>query len=399
MLLLLLIACGPPVYTCTDPLPAHEPDTSNLRLHQEGTRLIGVDGAEIKLDSVNLGGWLLWESWIWGRPLDLLHLDRQSESHMLARLTELYGSDEAAKFRTRLDEDLITDADLAAIAALGFSTVRLPLNHTVVEDPARLAIVDALLDSAAVEGIQVVLDLHAAPGGQADLFTADPDATLLWDDPEAQAATVELWGVLAARYAGNPAVVGYDLLNEPLPPDEAVYLALLRDIIAAVRAQDPDTLLIVEGTAFSRDFRPFTERLDENMAYEAHLYTSMDGRAIDRVAGFAELQTCHDIPVWLGEFGEDQPEDVAALWEAADVAGLAGTAFWPWKKVPTGNPGLGEIEPPEDWLTLLDDLTAAEGKPGHLERAVAESALQGFLEAAAPDVMTVNAEMAGALHK
>ncbi len=397
MLLLLLVGCGPPVYTCTDPLPANQPNVSNPRVHEEGTQLIGPDGSEVKLDGVNLGGWLLWESWIWGRPLDLLHLDRQSESHMLGRLTELYGADEAATFRSRLDAELMTEADLAAIAALGFTTVRLPLNHTVVDDPARLATVDALLDAATANGLQVVLDLHAAPGGQADLFTADPDATLLWDDPKAQTATVEVWRTLAARYAANPAVVGYDLLNEPIPPDEAAYVALLADIIAAIRAEDPDTLMIVEGTAFARDFRPFTERLDENMAYEAHLYTSMDSRALDRVGGFAELQTCHDAPVWLGEFGEDQPTNVASLRDAADAAGLAGTSFWPWKKVPTSNPGLGEITAPDDWLTLLDDLTAADGTSGKLDRSQADAALDGFLAAAVPDQLTMNPDMVTAL--
>jgi len=398
LLSLLLLACGPPIYTCTDPLPRQVPDPSSPRLHQDGQRLVAPDGSEVHLDGVNLGGWLMWEAWIWGRTLQLTHLDRQSESHMLLRLTELYGAQAAATFQGRIDAELVTQADLAAIADLGMVAVRLPLNHTVVEDPARLVVVDRLLDAAEAEGLWVVLDLHAAPGGQANLFTADPDPVLLWDDTDAQDQTVADWRTLAARSADHPAVAGYDLLNEPQPPDDAVYLDLLGRIIAAVREEDPDTLIIVEGTSYARDFRPFTTRLDENMAYEAHLYTALDGAALQRPDGFSELARCHDTPVWLGEYGEDQPDQVGDLRQAIAGANLAGAAFWPWKKVLDGRyPGLEEIQAPADWDPLMEDLTAKTGKAGHLDWTQAQAALDGFLAAAEPQALHLDAEMAAAI--
>src|SRR3546814_7990770 len=78
--------------------------------------------------------------------------------------------------------------------------------------------IDALIDWARANQIYVILDLHAAPGGQGtDLPIADrdPDAPSLWDSAENQRRTVALWRKLAARYADEPWVGGYDILNEP----------------------------------------------------------------------------------------------------------------------------------------------------------------------------------------
>src|SRR3546814_8856147 len=78
--------------------------------------------------------------------------------------------------------------------------------------------IDALIDWARANQIYVILDLHAAPGGQGtDLPNADrdPDAPSLWDSAENQRRTVALWRKLAARYADEPWVGGYDILNEP----------------------------------------------------------------------------------------------------------------------------------------------------------------------------------------
>ena len=64
----------------------------------------------------------------------------------------------------------------------------------------------------------VILDLHAAPGGQgSDLAISDRDPAQpsLWDSAENQRRTVALWREIARRYADNPWVGGYDILNEP----------------------------------------------------------------------------------------------------------------------------------------------------------------------------------------
>src|SRR3546814_2320941 len=82
----------------------------------------------------------------------------------------------------------------------GFNSIRLPMHYNLLLDetaPAGMdrwkedgfARIDALIDWARANQIYVILDLHAAPGGQGtDLPIADrdPDAPSLWDSAENQ---------------------------------------------------------------------------------------------------------------------------------------------------------------------------------------------------------------------
>jgi aryl-phospho-beta-D-glucosidase BglC (GH1 family) len=64
----------------------------------------------------------------------------------------------------------------------------------------------------------LILDLHAAPGGQGnDLNIADRDSTKpsLWQSEANRTKTIELWRTLAERYKDEPNIGAYDILNEP----------------------------------------------------------------------------------------------------------------------------------------------------------------------------------------
>ena len=64
--------------------------------------------------------------------------------------------------------------------------------------------------------LYVVLDLHAAPGGQNPWHFCDSDGTArLWEEPDKYwPLTIKLWKEIAGRYADDPMILGYDLLNE-----------------------------------------------------------------------------------------------------------------------------------------------------------------------------------------
>ena len=64
----------------------------------------------------------------------------------------------------------------------------------------------------------MILDLHAAPGGQGnDLNIADrdPSTPSLWDSEANKQKTIALWRKLATRYVNEPFIGGYDIINEP----------------------------------------------------------------------------------------------------------------------------------------------------------------------------------------
>jgi hypothetical protein len=325
-------------------------------VHRQGRRLVDGAGRPIALKGVNLGGAFLWEAWIFGGKLSLFKLKDQAESHVRDGLAQLLGPEATAAFSDVVYDQMAADADLRAIAAHGFNVVRVPLNHRLLETPQGFGVVDRLLDRAEAHGVYVILDLHGAPGGQSKYFIADPDATLLWSSEAAKAATVALWRAIAARYRDRAIVAGYDLLNEPDPPDGAALVALYERIVAAVRAVDAKHLVILEGSKAAQDFSMFSRPLDDNQAYSFHLYTWFGGDPVAKVRGYAAIAARDAVPVWCGEFGENEAPAIRRQLAVFDdpLAGVAGWAFWTWKKVRNRYPPLHEILATPSWRSTID---------------------------------------------
>ena len=64
----------------------------------------------------------------------------------------------------------------------------------------------------------VVIDMHQAPGGQTGTNIDDSYGyPWLYDSPGDQAELIDIWKRIADQYKDEPAVLGYDLLNEPIP--------------------------------------------------------------------------------------------------------------------------------------------------------------------------------------
>ena len=169
---------------------------SNPMLHRQGTKIVDEHGAEIHLRGVNLGGWLLWEGWMFGKGI------LTSETTILTRLQKGVGRRETEEFRTAVYDNFITEDDIEKIAQAGFTCVRLPLHHGLFDGDRGWKILDRLLGWCERKRVYVVLDLHAVPGGQSTLGMADPgDARhLVWVSEENQKRTAAIWKSIAARY-------------------------------------------------------------------------------------------------------------------------------------------------------------------------------------------------------
>ena len=60
------------------------------------------------------------------------------------------------------------------------------------------------------------------------------------------------WLFAAETFADNPAVIGYDLLNEPFG-DEVTEIGLLyQDVAQRIRKRDPNGILFIEPQVFRR---------------------------------------------------------------------------------------------------------------------------------------------------
>ncbi len=77
--------------------------------------------------------------------------------------------------------------------------------------------IDTLLTWCEENEMYLILDLHAAPGGQSAGGIADynPSNPSLWESEVNKNYTVELWKTLAERYDDEEWIGGYDLINEP----------------------------------------------------------------------------------------------------------------------------------------------------------------------------------------
>ena len=320
-----------------------------------GTDIVDGNGRPLLLRGVGLGNWLLPEGYMW-KFGDGLASPREIE----ARIERLIGAEAAADFWKRFRDVFLAEEDIARIAALGFDHVRLPINSRVVLGPSAedgFALIDRAIEWCERHGLWILLDLHGAPGGQTgtnidDSPNGKPE---LFMDERYQRQTVDLWREIARRYRDRPAVLGYDLLNEPLPEQwQHVYprelIALYKEITAAIREVDPDHLIMYEGPQWSTDVSVFTEVLDPNSVLQFHRYWCAPERA--SISDYLEIRDRLGIPVYMGEGGENTAEWIYTATRLYEQHGI-GWNFWPWKKLDTRTSPMS-APVPDGWSRIAD---------------------------------------------
>lgn len=332
-----------------------------VRAH-EG-RLVDGAGHDLLLRGVGLGNWMLPEGYMWR-----FGPGAESPREIEALVARLLGSEGAASFWTGFRDAFVSEADIVRIAHSGFDHVRLPINARVVQNPdgsmiaEGLELVDRLIRWCRTHGLWVLLDLHGAPGGQTGTNIDDslgrPD---LFFDERHRANTLLLWRALAERYAGDTTVLGYDLLNEPLPnawqhtfADELV--ALYRDLTREIRAVDRDHLIMYEGSHWATNWSIFTEVWDENSALQFHKYWSSPDRA--SIAPFLEARERLGLPIYMGEGGENTLPWLYTAFRLYESEGI-GWNFWPWKKIETVT-SPASIVPPRGWDEVIAAIPGGE---------------------------------------
>ena len=250
---------------------------------------------------------------------------------------------------------------------LGFNTIRLPFSSEMLHTTAApngidfnknpdlqglsaLQIMDKIVDYAGQLGLKIILDHHRSNAG-----AGTSDNGLWYDSQYTQAAWINDWKMLAARYAGDPAVIGADLHNEPYngtwggggANDWALAAETAGNAIGTVNA---NWLIFVEGVGTYkgesywwggnlmgvRD-RPIDLALDDKLVYSAHDYpNSVYKQPWFQGADFpANLPAKFDqmwgyiykegiAPVWIGEFGTKLVDPKDAPWLEAITSYLGG---------------------------------------------------------------------------
>jgi endoglucanase len=320
----------------------------------------------IQLKGVNLGGWLLWEGWIWGGGFT-------KESEIKNNLTKIAGENEVKQFHADVYRNFINENDIKAISELGLNVVRIPFNHRLFDSTYSTVngwqIMDSLLYWCEKHHVYAVLDMHGAPGGQSGLFIADPVRPNLWKSQVWKQQTINLWMRIASRYKDKKIVAGYDLLNEPIPPKNQDLNELYNEIVKAIRSVDMNHMLIIEGSNFAKEFSFFTKLPDNNMMFSFHIYTWFGGEPKEKLLEFAKLRERLDVPVWCGEWGENNYDVLQKTLDAfaLPVNGFSGWCFWTWKKVPNNYAALNAINVTTSWRDVITwcGQPSVKKMPGH----------------------------------
>lgn len=356
--------------------------TSQL-LKTSGQKIVNDKGENIQLRGLGLGGWMLQEGYM------LKTADFAGPQYKIKeKIAELIGEDGMNEFYQAYLKNGITKQDIDLLAKSGFNSIRLPMHYNlytlpIEKEPVKgkdtwleegFKMTDDLLQWCTDNKIYLILDLHAAPGGQGnDVNISDNDKSKpsLWESEENQRKTVALWKKLAERYKDNPWIGGYDLINEPNinftgknpnGTDEmsnAPLWKLQKDITAAIRAVDKKHMIFIEGNGWGNNYNGLPALWDNNMAFSFHKYWNYND---DQTLKFAlDLREKHNVPIWLGETGENSNVWFTELIQLLDKHNI-GYAFWPMKKI-DNIAGIANVKITPEYEKLLEYWKKGGEKP------------------------------------
>ncbi|WP_275078785.1 cellulase family glycosylhydrolase [Mycolicibacterium mucogenicum] len=288
------------------------------------------------------------------------------------------------------------EADAEFLAANGFNVVRLGVIWAGVEptpgeyNAAYIASIQQTVNMLAAHGIYTIIDMHqdlysASLGGEGApewatktgglpnvnagfpaSYYLSPAQTAAWDNfwNNSKASNglglqdnyAAAWQYVAAAFAGNNAVIGFDIMNEPFPGTSWLPTLLgspffayqeltpmYRQVASAIRSVDPNAALLVEPA------NPAVSEVGAILGLPLQLGTIDDPNVIlafhDYCAGSATASFCgwlasqqantaqayakaHQIPVIMNEFGASNAKsDLYAEMNAAN-ANLMSWAVW-----------------------------------------------------------------------
>ena len=181
--------------------------------------------------------------------------------------------------------DTLLQADLFALLAqtdanvirLGFSIDSPNPSPPTPQNPlapytANLATLDAALPLARAAGLKIVLCAAETYGWSPALFQGSAAELAIYREHLAT-----FWTAIARRYLNEPAIVAYDLLNEPATDyfsQGAWYDNVLPAAIAAVRRVNPSIWLMVESEYWGQagNFADMPLINDPYVIYSFHMY-------------------------------------------------------------------------------------------------------------------------------
>ena len=305
---------------------------SNKFVHTTGKDILTPTGEKLLLRGINLGNWLEPEGYMF-----LFESGPVAPREIEEFFEELVGPDEAQQFWMQYRRNFIARADIQFLHKCGFNSVRIPLHYKFFLSDAGFALLDTVIELCRDAKLWVILDMHCAPGGQTGTNIDDSFGyPWLYESEPAQQMLVDVWTRIARHYRDSQIVLGYDLLNEPIPhfPKLRQYNArlepLYKRLTKAIRSVDPNHTILLGGAQWDSNFDVFGQPFDSNLIYQFHKYWTPPGR--ESVEAYIQFRDKYNVPIWCGESGENTDEWVKQFVETLEANDI-GWCFWPYKKM------------------------------------------------------------------
>lgn len=245
-------------------------------VHTEGQAVVGTDGRELLIRGISLG------NSVYGNPKE------PNCSHH--------------------DEDTYRE-----LSELGFNCVRFYLNYGLFEDDEKpysykkegFQWLDRNVKWAKKYGMGIIFNMHFPQGG----YQSAGNGMALWTEKENGDRLCALWQAIAERYAHEPAVWGYALINEPFVPylgeDEATIRqvkSLMDRITASIRKVSPYQMIFAETGIMTKDAQT-GERIMPKRAAEGLLFTLEDDNVVYEFHNYNPFHFTHQDADWAGTEG------------------------------------------------------------------------------------------------
>ena len=337
-----------------------EARTKSRFVHVEGINLIQPNGERLFIQGTNLGNWLNPEGYMFG-------FSKTNSAWMIDLLfKEAIGPDGTANFWKQFKDNYITQADITFIAQQGANAIRLPFNYKLFTDEDYMGLnsqqdgfqrIDQLISWCRQAGLYLILDMHDCPGSQTgDNIDDGYGYPWLFESEQSQQLFCDIWQRIAKRYAKEPVILGYELMNEPIAhyfenKDElnARLEPLYKRAVKAIRQVDRNHVILLGGARWNSDFFMFNDwTFDNNIMYTCHRYGG-DATA-EAINDYISFRDKTQLPMYMGEIGHNTNEWQADFVKVMKQANI-GYTFWPYKKL-DGSCMMG-IQRPERWDSVV----------------------------------------------
>lgn len=255
-----IIAAAAVIALMPDVFAAKKQDQSDF-VHTDGRDIIGTDGEKLEIRGMAMGN-----NAFAGKPMP------EYTHH--------------------------TESSYKKLSEMGFNCVRFYLNYNIFESDSKpyhykksgFEWLDKNIAWAKKYNIGIIFNMHCPQGG----YQSQGNGMALWTDKKNQDRLAALWKEIARRYANEPTVWGYGLINEPIVPLKGdtegsfqQYKDLFTRLVKEVRSVSPYQAIFVERLCNVRDTEgkqtsdwewlidpenTFFAVDDDNIVYEFHTY-------------------------------------------------------------------------------------------------------------------------------